>query len=164
MQALILAGEIVNCSSFILPVIYLSTKIRKKEMSDHKMQNEFSVHAENTASFGRRFYIYQKERFPLLGHGLLVSAFSFSATAYSRLCRGAVGFIPWPTFLIGIFTTVSLFLLVRIFDELKTREDDAKYQNLPVPVGLVSLKELGIVGAILISRLQITINSIFLPK
>lgn len=133
-------------------------------MIRHKMQNEFSVPDENNASFGRRFFIYQKERFPLIGHGLLVSAFSFSATAYSRLCRGADGFIPWTTFLIGIFTTVSLFLLVRIFDEFKDAEDDAKYRkNLPVPRGLVSLKELGIVGAVLI-LLQITINFIFLPK
>jgi hypothetical protein len=117
-------------------------------MIRHKMQNEFSVPDENNASFGRRFFIYQKERFPLIGHGLLVSAFSFSATAYSRLCRGADGFIPWPSFLIGIFTTVSLFLLVRIFDEFKDAEDDAKYRkNLPVPRGLVSLKELGTVGA-----------------
>jgi len=45
--------------------------------------NEFSIKEENEASFLKRLYIYQKERFPILGHGVLVVAFSFSAISYS---------------------------------------------------------------------------------
>lgn len=112
----------------------------------------------------QRFYIYQKERFPILGHGLLVAAFSFSAIAYSRICRGATGFVDWKTYGVGIFTTITLFLLVRIFDEHKDAEDDALYRKeLPVPRGLVTLTELRNIG-IVVAILQILVNLYFFPK
>lgn len=123
-----------------------------------KPHNTFSVEADNSASFLKRFFIYQKERFPLLGHGLLVTTFSFSAISYSRICRGESGFVSLSAFLTGIFTTITLFLLVRIFDEFKDREDDAKYRpELPVPRGLIGLNELKILGIVLVI-LQIVIN------
>lgn len=119
---------------------------------------------EKKASFWSRFYQYQKERFPILGHGLLVAAFTFSAISYARICRGVEGFVHWQTFLVGIFTTVSLFLLVRIFDEFKDAEEDAKYRKeLPVPRGLISLKELFVVGLV-VFLLQIAVNLYFFPK
>ena len=97
-----------------------------------------------------------------MGHGLLVCAFSFSAIAYSRICRGVQGFVSTQTFLLGIFTTITLFLLLRIFDEFKDAKDDAAYRKeLPVPRGLI--KELKIVG-IVVAVLQIGINAIFFPK
>jgi len=112
----------------------------------------------------KRLYQYQKERFPIIGHGALVAAFSFSAVAYSRICRGEAGFIPWPTFLIGILTTVTLFLLVRIFDEHKDAEDDARFRSrLPVPRGLVSLRELRTIGIVVVV-VQVLINACFFPK
>src|SRR3989304_1659589 len=127
-------------------------------------QNEFTKPEENSSSFLKRFYIYQKERFPILGHGILVASFSFSAIAYSRICRGAEGFVDWKIYLVGIFTTISLFLLVRIFDEFKDAEDDAKYRReLPVPRGLISFRELAIMG-IIIAILQIVVNLFFFPK
>ncbi|XOV68857.1 MAG: UbiA family prenyltransferase [Fluviicola sp.] len=103
--------------------------------------------APNQQSFFKRFWIYQKERFPLLAHGIMIGAFTFSAVSYSRICRGEEGFIPIGDFLIGVFATITLFFLVRIFDEFKDKEDDAKYRKyLPVPRGLISLKELRIIG------------------
>jgi 4-hydroxybenzoate polyprenyltransferase len=119
---------------------------------------------ENNLPFFSRLYIYQKERFPVLGHGLLVAAFSFSAISYSRICRGAEGFVSWKIFLVGIFTTVSLFFLVRIFDEFKDKEEDALYRKyLPVPRGLINLKELKILGIITVV-FQVVLNFIFFPK
>jgi len=113
--------------------------------------------------FFKRFYIYQKERFPFLGYLFLVGAFSFSAISYSRICRGAEGFIELFPFLICIFNTVTLFFLVRIFDEHKDQEDDKKYRPyLPVPRGIICLRELKTVGVI-IFLLQLAINSIFYP-
>ena len=127
-------------------------------------QNKYSKPHENNASFLHRFYLYQKERFPFLGHGLLVASFSFSAISYSRICRGAEGFVSSKTFLTGIFITITLFLLVRIFDECKDAEDDAKYRSeLPVPRGLVSLRELALI-AIIIVILQVSVNLFFFPK
>lgn len=126
--------------------------------------NSYSNPSDNNASLWRRLYLYQKERFPLIGHGLLVTSFSFSAIAYSRICRGVSGFVDWKVFLVGVFTTISMFLLVRIFDEFKDAEEDALYRKeLPVPRGLVSLQELKIIGFI-VAGLQIIVNAIFFPE
>jgi 4-hydroxybenzoate polyprenyltransferase len=126
--------------------------------------NSYSNPEENNSSFVKRFHIYQKERFPLLSHGLLIASFSFSAISYSRICRGAAGFVNWQTFLTGIFTTFSLFLLVRIADEFKDAEDDAVSRpQLPLPRGLLSFRELKII-AVVILLLQIGINLVFFPK
>lgn len=127
-------------------------------------QNKYSKPDENNASFLYRFYLYQKERFPFLGHGLLVASFSFSAISYSRICRGAQGFVNFKTFLTGIFITISLFLLVRIFDEFKDAKDDALFRSgLPVPRGLISLRELALT-AIIIVILQVIVNLLFFPQ
>jgi hypothetical protein len=127
-------------------------------MSDH------SNTADNNASFLKRFYIYQKERFPFLAHGLLIAAFTFSAVSYSRITRGAEGFIEWKTFVPGVIVTLTLFFLLRVFDEFKDKEDDAKYRTyLPVPRGLISLKELKTVGIIVV-LLQLTVILVFHPS
>ncbi len=114
--------------------------------------------------FLSRFWTYQSERFPFLAHGPLIAVFSFSAIAYSRLCRGATGFIDWKIYLAGVFCTVTLFLLVRIFDEHKDAEDDALYRpELPVPRGLISLSELRRVGHV-VFVLQLLVITTFFPK
>lgn len=106
-------------------------------------------------------YQYQKERFPVVLNGIAVLTFTFSAISFSRICRGAEGFVSLSTFLIGCFATFTLFLLVRIFDEFKDRFDDAQFRTyLPVPRGLVSLNELKVIG-IGIGVLQITSIAIF---
>ncbi|MBC8047141.1 MAG: hypothetical protein H7Y00_10125 [Fimbriimonadaceae bacterium] len=115
-------------------------------------------------NFLKRFYIYQKERYPFAGYIFLVGAFSFSAISYSRICRDADGFITLFPFLICVFNTVTLFFLVRIFDEHKDQEDDMQYRKyLPVPRGIITLKELRYV-AVFIFFLQIIVNLIFYPK
>jgi len=115
----------------------------------------------NKYPFFRRFVIYQKERFPFLAHGLMIAAFTFSAISYSRICRNEDGFIALPDYIIGVFATITLFFLVRIFDEFKDKEDDAKYRKyLPVPRGLISLKELKVVGLV-VGILQILVILLF---
>ncbi len=95
----------------------------------------------------RRWWVYQRERFPLVGHGLLIAAFSFSALSFSMLLRGR---IPLPAALpvLVSFTTAFLFFLqLRIADEFKDFEEDSRYRPYrPVPRGLVTLRELGMVG------------------
>jgi len=114
-------------------------------------------------SFIKRFYIYQKERFPFATHGLLIAAFSFSAISYSRICRGAVGFIAWQPYLICIFNTIGMFLLLRICDEHKDAEDDKLYRSyLPVPRGIISLQELKYIG-FFVAGLQITVQILTYP-
>jgi 4-hydroxybenzoate polyprenyltransferase len=94
-----------------------------------------------------RLWTYQAERFPVVGHGILIAAFSFSAISYSMLLRGEVA---WPgpkTVLVGFLTAFLFFLQLRIADEFKDFDDDSRYRPYrPVPRGLVTLKELGILG------------------
>lgn len=117
--------------------------------------------AEQDLPLVKRLWIYQRERFPLLVNAIAVTTFTFSAISYSRICRGAEGFVDWQTYLIGCFATFTLFLLVRIFDEFKDKEDDARYRSyLPVPRGVVKLRELRWIGIIL-GILQITSIALF---
>lgn len=116
---------------------------------------------ENQKSFIKRMWIYQKERFPLFVNLIAVCTFTFSAISYSRIFRNETGFVDWSTYLIGCFATFTLFFLVRIFDEFKDQEDDRKYRSyLPVPRGLVSLKELKIVAIVLVI-IQVTLIAVF---
>jgi hypothetical protein len=111
-----------------------------------------------------RLWQYQAERFPLFAHGLLIAAFTFSAIAYTRASRGMEGFIAWPIFAGGAFLTVTLFLLVRIFDEHKDQEEDREHRpHLPVPRGLVTLPELRNLGIIVVV-LQIALQLWLFPK
>ncbi len=105
----------------------------------------------NNSSLIKRLWQYQKERFPVFGHGIMIMAFTFSAVSYSISCRNSDKFINWTDYAIGVFITVTLFLLVRIFDEFKDHKDDMLHRKyLPVPRGLVSLKELGRIGWIVV--------------
>jgi 4-hydroxybenzoate polyprenyltransferase len=91
-----------------------------------------------------RWWTYQKERFPILQHGLLVMAFSSSAVSFSSLLSEIVP--SWQTFIVAFITVFLFFLQLRIADEFKDAEEDAKYRPYrPVPRGLVSLRELGYV-------------------
>ncbi|MEZ5012663.1 MAG: hypothetical protein R2794_00065 [Chitinophagales bacterium] len=122
------------------------------------------MHVEGTLPFFTRLRVYLKERFPVFGNGLLIAVFTFSAIAYSRICRGAAGFIPITDFIIGIFATITLFLLVRIFDEHKDKTEDAQFRAyLPVPRGLITLAELRKVGWT-IAIVQIIVITIFQPR
>lgn len=94
------------------------------------------------ASLGR-WWIYQRERFPLVSHGLLIGAFSASAVLYSALRREDAALPGWPSFAVGFVLSLLFFLQLRIADEFKDFEDDSRYRPYrPVPRGLVSLREL----------------------
>lgn len=94
----------------------------------------------------KRWWIYQRERFPILAHGLLIAAFSYSAVCYSALLREA-SHVPALTVLVSFASALLFFLQLRIADEHKDHEEDCRYRPYrPVPRGLVSLRELAVVG------------------
>ncbi len=103
-----------------------------------------------------RWWIYQRERFPVFQHGLLILAFSAGAVGYSARLRGDV---LTPQLIsagaIAFFTLFLFFLQLRIADEFKDFETDARYRPYrPVPRGLVTLQQLGI-GAIAAGIVQL---------
>lgn len=119
---------------------------------------------ENNLSFLRRFLIYQKERFPFLANSIFLSAFAFSAISYSRMCRGASGFVDWKLFVSAAVTTISFFFLLRIVDEFKDRATDAAHRpHLPVPRGLVSFQELKWMGWTAFA-VQVIVNLVLTPQ
>jgi len=109
-----------------------------------------------------RWWIYQRERFPLHQHGLLILAFSFSAVSYSSLIRGQTGWPDVRSALVAFITSLVFFLQLRIADEHKDADEDARYRSYrPVPRGLVKLRELtgiGIAGAIIQLTLALWLN------
>ncbi len=96
-----------------------------------------------------RWWVYQRERFPVLAHGPLVAAFSLSAVSFSRLLRGEHTLPGAKATFVAFATALLFFLQLRIADEFKDFEEDSKYRPYrAVPRGLVSLRELGILGAV----------------
>jgi 4-hydroxybenzoate polyprenyltransferase len=112
---------------------------------------------ERPAPLAARLWRYQAERFPLAGYAPLITVFTFASASYSRAARrfaglpGAEGFIPWPLFAVGAFTSLVCFFLLRVLDEHKDADTDRRWRpELAVPRGLVSLAELrGLGGALL---------------
>ena len=111
-----------------------------------------------------RWWIYQRERFPLFTHGLLIFVFSFSSTGYSILLHGSGTFPSLEQSVVAFSVTFFLFMQLRIADEFKDQKEDASFRAYrPVPRGLVSLNELKTIGIISII-LQFIITLLYLPK
>jgi 4-hydroxybenzoate polyprenyltransferase len=95
-----------------------------------------------------RWWTYQKERFPLAVNGPLVAVFALGALYHSALLRDGAALPGWRAGIVAFVAALGFFLLLRIADEFKDAEKDAQYRPYrPVPRGLVSLRELGILGA-----------------
>src|SRR5271156_3057216 len=91
-------------------------------------------------SFGAKWWTYQKERFPVFAHGILIAAFSFSAVSFSALLRGSHSLPDGASILVAFLNSFFAFLHLRIADELKDIEEDTRYRPYrPVPRGLVTL-------------------------
>ncbi len=94
----------------------------------------------------KRFWIYQRERFPVVAHGVLVAAYSTSVVAYVSTALGLDAF-PWLAAGVAFLLCFFSFLQLRIADEFKDYETDLRFRpERPVPRGLVSLRELLVVG------------------
>jgi 4-hydroxybenzoate polyprenyltransferase len=91
----------------------------------------------------KRWVVYQRERFPLAAHAPLVAAFSVSAVCFSSLARGHVALPHAPSLVVAFATALLFFLQLRIADEIKDADDDARFRPYrPVARGLVTLAEL----------------------
>jgi 4-hydroxybenzoate polyprenyltransferase len=114
-----------------------------------------------------RWWIYQRERFPLVAFIPLVAAFSFCTLSYSAMVRGQAHPPSLKAFVVAFLTTLLFFLQLRIADEFKDAEDDARYRPYrPVPRGLITLRELGgaaIAGGVLQLALALTLAPSLVP-
>ena len=97
----------------------------------------------NPDGFFWRWNTYFAERFPPLQHGVLIAAFCFGVLSYAA----RVGFpASKPGAMVFVVTFVTAFLMLlqlRILDEFKDFEEDARWRPYrPVPRGLISLASL----------------------
>jgi hypothetical protein len=93
-----------------------------------------------------RWWIYQKERFPLFVHGPLVIVFCLAVMLFSALQQDDN--LPGMTSIAGaVISTLILFFQLRVADEFKDFAIDSKYRpQRAVPRGLVSLHELAVLA------------------
>ncbi len=114
-----------------------------------------------------RWWVYQRERFPLVTHVPLIAAFSFCTLSYSSLARGQAQMPSAKAICVAFVTALLFFLQLRISDEFKDAKDDAMYRPYrPVPRGLIALRELGIVavaGALIQLALALWLSPALLP-
>jgi 4-hydroxybenzoate polyprenyltransferase len=95
-----------------------------------------------------RWWVYQRERFPVLAHTPLIAAFSLSAVSYSALIRGTHHLPGWKPCVVAFVSSFLFFLQLRLADEFKDFEEDSRYRPYrPVPRGLVRLRDLAWVWA-----------------
>lgn len=90
-----------------------------------------------------RWATYFNERFPPAQYAAALGAFTWATLAYTQALGGESRLPGAYAFLVGFAVTFLLFLQLRILDEFKDYEEDARYRPYrPVPRGLVSLKAL----------------------
>ncbi len=125
-------------------------------------------------NFLKKWYTYQKERFPVVTFGLYIFCIVFAVFCFSNASKEILinnykmflETINTPKIecikIIPMFIVAFLqFLMVRIIDEFKDYEEDCKYRPYrPVPRGLVTLKELKILF-IICAILQVAITFLF---
>ena len=97
-------------------------------------------------SLSQRLWRYQAERFPVIKNGILICAFSASCVMISARLGGRD--LPGPgAWAVAAVVAFVAFLVLRIADEHKDAETDARYRpERPVPSGLVTLPLLRMLG------------------
>ncbi|MEO1160034.1 MAG: UbiA family prenyltransferase [Pseudomonadota bacterium] len=118
--------------------------------------------AEKDLPLWKRLWIYQGERIPLIKTSVLLSVFSAASINVSALLadRDLPG---WSAYLTAFAISLILFIQLRACDEHKDGPDDHKYRpERPIPRGLVSLRTVLTIGAVLVP-LAIIISLAYYP-
>jgi 4-hydroxybenzoate polyprenyltransferase len=103
-------------------------------------------------ALARRLWTYQRERFPLLPNGTIVALLVLGAHALSVRARGGESSLDVGLVVAAFGVALGFFLLLRICDEAKDAEVDRRSRpERPVPRGLVTLGELGVVGVLVVA-------------
>lgn len=102
-----------------------------------------------------RWWIYQRERFPLIMWAAFITAVALGVLAVSAGSRGAGG-PSWQSFAVAFVCSVLVFFQLRVADEFKDFEDDAVARPYrPVQRGLVRLSELRVIAVVALA-VQVT--------
>ena len=109
------------------------------------------------AALPQRIYAYTSERFPLTPYATGTTLFFFSAYLMAQASND--GGIRIGSYTVaGLLTVFLVFFQLRIMDEFKDEQHDARYHpRRPVPRGLVTLRELRFVGLAVVGA-QVALN------
>lgn len=121
-------------------------------------------------NFLNKWYLYQKERFPIIIYGLYVFCIVFAVFCFCNFYGNNLSIINATSYKIEWIKIVPMFivaflqfLMVRIVDEFKDYKEDCMYRPYrPVPRGLIKLSELRTLFMICIIMqvvLTITVNT-----
>jgi 4-hydroxybenzoate polyprenyltransferase len=100
--------------------------------------------------FPARLWAYLGERFPLLGHGVLIAAYYSSNQFLARVLTDPGRPMHYdPTSLAGAVALFCFFFHLRVFDEHKDYAEDCRhYPGRVLQRGLVTLRHLKLLGGI----------------
>src|SRR6185436_6178910 len=103
--------------------------------------------------YPRRLSAYLAERFPLLGHGLLIAAYYSSNQFLARALTTPGRPMHYDrTSLLGAVTLFCFFFHLRVFDEHKDWADDViHHPDRVLQRGVVTLRDLRVLGGIAIA-------------
>jgi 4-hydroxybenzoate polyprenyltransferase len=93
-----------------------------------------------------RLWVYQAERFPLGRTAVLCAVFAGASVSVSAHLAGRAA--PSLTAYLAAFViTLAFFFQLRVLDEIKDKEDDARFRpERPIPRGLVRLETIVMLG------------------
>ncbi len=110
-------------------------------------------------NFIKKWYTYQKERFPVLMFGIYILSIVIAVFSFGNFNNNET--INYTTIVPMFLVAFLQFLMVRIVDEFKDYEEDCKYRSYrPVPRGLITLHELKVLFIICVI-LQFTITILY---
>jgi 4-hydroxybenzoate polyprenyltransferase len=114
--------------------------------------------------FLRRFWIYQRERFPLIAYGVLVAAISFAGVSLPGARPQQLGALSFHAWFTAFIVTLGFFFQLRVADEFKDFVDDATYRPYrPVPRGVIRLRELAML-AVVVMAVQVALTAWRSPR
>ena len=116
------------------------------------------------APFSKRLLAYLNERFPLVGHGILiVSYYSSNQFLAEILTRPNAKLVYSVGSILGAVTIFCMFFHLRVFDEHKDYQTDLKhYPDRILQSGIITLRDLKILGAIAIA-IELAAAALWMP-
>jgi len=117
----------------------------------------------------QRFWIYQRERFPLVSQGLLIGVISLCSVMFSVLLRDAATSASLGSslqlshfalaILVAMGSALGFFFQMRVADEFKDYDTDLQYRPYrPVQRGLITLRELAwLAGGMMVVQLGLSL-------
>jgi 4-hydroxybenzoate polyprenyltransferase len=112
-----------------------------------------------------RLKAYLNQRFPLVGHGILIISYYSSNQFLAEVLTHPDDRLKYTIgSLFGAITLFCMFFHLRVFDEHKDYADDLKhYPDRVLQRGLITLKDLKTLGAIAIG-LELILSAVWMPQ